>query len=315
MRAAVIAIVLVAVATTAAAQDHCASCAAPSAQAQPKPSLWEAMTRRTEIRQNTNVKEDIAQAAFVTFTNPDEGPTTYQIGVGVLSSLWSGAGKDLDLLVDYQRNTVTDDEQDAFKAGLTGYWRTQNVVSKGHSPLISARTNFANDGVESTRGWQTAAGYTHVFSGKQAFPVPNAYFSMGGGSSSRTAVLDLIYFPYVGLELDNVLRAPTKEAKGYVTRGVFQINAAFYPAPLKTRRPVEILVGYAYREDLKDTTNETDDSHPLFTFEINCFPIQVEKKGEIGFGVSYKNGEDPDEGFARQSFWLFTLKFRLKKGA
>ena len=156
-------------------------------------------------------------------------------------------------------------------------------LANGHSPLVTGRTNYKNDGVKHTRGWQNALGYTHLFTGAHKVPVPNAIFPIGKGSGNRTAVLDLIYFPYVGLEFDTVLRAPTEEEKGTATRGVFQVNMAFYPAPLKTRRPVEILVGFTLREDFKDTTNQTDDRHPLFTFEANYFPIQG-KGGEIGFG-------------------------------
>jgi hypothetical protein len=300
-------------ASDAVAQQNCTNCAAGATQAKEPLGTWERLTKTIEIRQNTNVKKDIAQPAFVTFTNPDEGPTTYQIGVGVLSSLFSRAGSDVDALVDYQRNTATDSQQDSFKFGATGYWRALDLVAEGHSPLINSRSNFRHDGVKNTKSWQNAVGYTHLFSGAHKLPVPNAFFSMGTGSGNRTSVLDLIYFPYVGLEFDSVLSASTKEEEGTATRGVFQINTGFYPAPLKDRRPVEILLGYTYREDFRDTTNQTDDRHPLFTFEANYFPFQKDKIGEIGFGISYTNGEDPDEGFEQQAFWQFTLKFRLKK--
>src|SRR5262245_14798308 len=181
----------------AAAQGLCRSAPAPGATVGTS-NLWETLTKRLEVRQNTNVKKDIAQPAFVTFTNPAEGPTTYLVGIGILSSLWSRAGSDVDALVDYQRNTATDDEQGSLKVGLTGYWRARDVVAKGHSPLIAARTNYKNNGVKNTRGWQNAIGYTHLFSGVHPFPVPNHFFPIGKGSGNRTAVLDLIYFPYVG---------------------------------------------------------------------------------------------------------------------
>jgi len=315
MRALVVASLLLATGfvAEAAGQENCTDCGAVSAPASASSSFLKRLVTTAEIRQNTNVKKDIAKAAFVTFTNPDEGPTTYQVGIGVLSSIWSHAGSDIDALVDYQRNTATDDEQDSFKAGGTGYWRAMDLVAAGHSPIINGRSNFRNDGVKTTKAWQNAIGYTHLFSGAHKFPVPNAYIPIGKGSGNRTAVLDVIYFPYVGLEFDSVLAAPTKEEEGTATRGVFQINSGFYPAPRNDRRPLEILVGYTYRNDFKDTTNQTDDSHPLFTFEANYFPFESEKLGEIGFGISYTNGEDPDEGFEHQAYWQFTLKFRLKK--
>ncbi len=301
-------------AVNAGAQGTGGSAAAGAPPAPPSaPNLWESLTRRIELRQNTNVKKDIAQPAFITFTKPDDGPGTYQIGAGILAGIVPGTGFDLDGLLDYQRNTAVDKEQDVFKTGVTGYWRPLDVVAQGNSPLISFRTNFKNDGVKGNRGWQYAAGYTHLFAGRHTVPVPNQPFRFGSPSGNRVAGLELIYFPYAGLEVDSVLNAPTDAAKGTATRAVLQLNVALYPAPLKDKSPVELLAGYTYRADLKDTTNQTDDSHPLFTFEANYFPIQNPKRGEIGFGISYTNGEDPDEGFERQAYWQFTLKFRLKK--
>jgi hypothetical protein len=296
------------------AQGLCGSSTGRTATSPPPAShWWETLTKRIELRQNTNTKKDIAQPAFVTFTNPDDKPTTYQIGVGVLASVCPGTGFDVDALLDYQRNTAVGKEQDAFKTGVTGYWRLRDAVALGHSPLVSFRSNFKNDGVKDNQGWQNAVLYTHLFSGQHTFPMPGLPYRFGQASGKRLAALEMVYVPYAGFEFDSVFNAPTEEAKGTAIRGVLQFNLALYPAPLETRSPVEFLIGYAYRGDVKDTTNQTDDSHPLFTFEANYFPIQHEKRGEIGFGVSYKNGENPDESYEKQAFWQFTLKFRLKK--
>jgi hypothetical protein len=290
--------------------SHAAAQGAAAAAAPNNP--WETLTKRVELRQNTNIKKDVAKPAFFTLTNPDDGLASHQIGVGVLTSLIARSGFDIDALVDYQRNTLTDKEQDSLKLGGTGYWRTQDLIATGHSPLISFRSNYRNDGVKDTRGWQNAFGYTHLFAGATAFPLPNLPFHFGAGSGNRTAALELLYVPYAGVEFDTVQSAATEEAEGTATRGVLQVNLALYPAPQKTRNPFEILLGYAYRGDLQDGTNETDDSHPLFTFETNYFPVQ-NKSGEIGFGVTYTNGENPDEGLQQQAFWQVMLKFRIKK--
>jgi hypothetical protein len=50
---------------------------------------WATFWKHLQIRQNTNVKKDIAKPAFVTLTIPDEGDRTYQIGFGALASVLS----------------------------------------------------------------------------------------------------------------------------------------------------------------------------------------------------------------------------------
>ena len=42
-------------------------------------------------------------------------------------------------------------------------------------------------------------------------------------------------------------------------------------------------------------------------------PPPRDRCGEIGFGVTYTNGENPDEGLQQQAFWQVMLKFRIKK--
>jgi hypothetical protein len=271
------------------------------------PTILETLGTWLEVRQNTSVKKDVAKPAFVTVTNPVDGPATYQIGLGVLADAYSGTLFDIDALFNYQRNTAIDTTQDLLEGGATAdwQWRAMNGKTVRSSPLLAFKAEFSRDAVAKTRGFQAAVGYTHLFAGKSGMPRPNAPFRVGDA-------FEILYVPLVGLELDRVLDADTTEAEGMRTRALAQVSTALYPAPRRWRMKVEVLASYAWRKDIKDTTNETDDEHPLFTFEANWFPVKNDKVGDVGFGVSYVRGENPDEGFTHQRYWQLGLKFRLK---
>jgi hypothetical protein len=115
------------------------------------------------------------------------------------------------------------------------------------------------------------------------------------------------------MEFNRVATAADPAAEGLIVRGVGQISMALYPV-VKLRQKIECLATYTYRWDISDGTSEVENRHPLFVLEFNYFPLKDDRLGAFGFGVTYTNGEDPDEGFAQQQFWQLSLKYRLKTG-
>jgi hypothetical protein len=154
-------------------------------------SMWTRIWENTQLRQNTNVKRDIAKPAFVTFTLPKDGPNTYQIGLGVLAPVVSTTLFEVDTLLDYQRNNAVDAAQNVLKAGTAGewQWRAMGTHEAHNSGLLAFRGDFKDDARKKSKGWQTAIGYTHVFEGPRVFPHPDDVFPLGNA-------LDLVYFPY-----------------------------------------------------------------------------------------------------------------------
>lgn len=272
-----------------------------SPQAAPSP-FWQQL----QIRQNTNTRRDIAKPAFVMFTIPEDAAATYQIGVGLLAPVVSTTLVDVDVLADYQRNNAVDKAQHVFRTGVTGEWQAWEMAAdlKHHAPLFSFRGDFKNDAGKSSRDWQAAIGYTHLFQGQRRFAHPNLPYRFGTS-------LELLYVPLVSLELEQTVRARNHLEEGLTARLLEQVSFEFFPAPTRLEQRLEFLVTLAHRSDLRTPGNATDDSHPLFTFEANAFPIQA-KRTQLGFGVTYVNGEDPDEGFEQQQYWQFSVKFRVK---
>jgi len=274
----------------------------------PKPSVWATLASNTDVRQNTNVKKDIASPAFVTFTRPAGGTATRQIGIGILAGVFSKAGSGIDGLIDYQNNTAVSKEQDVFKLGASAHWRLTNLDKHAASPLLAFRSNFKNDAVKTSRSWQTAVGGTVLFKGSHVVPLPNVIRIFGNA-------FDFVYFPYVGLEFETTYRAADPLAEGNVVRLVGTLSLAIYPAARQLNNRLEFTSSYNVRRDLRDTTNEIEQTHPLFNGQINYFFFKSEKRGEFGVGVTYVNGQDPDQGFAKQNYWQLGLKIRLKSGS
>jgi hypothetical protein len=284
-------------------------CASPAfAQIPASKEIW----KHLEIRQNTNVKRDVAKPAFVTFTIPDEGANTYQIGLGALWALESTDLFDIDALVDYQRNNASDSEQDVLKLGATGERQLWAMSNDGHHqvPLITFRGDFKRDGVKEVNGWQGAVGYTHLFRGARPAYVPNVPHRFG-------KALETFYVPYLGLEFEGTddVDEPGEaeeddDTEGMTTRFVAQVSASFVPAYDKLQSNLEFIISYAFRKDLQHPSAATDTTHPIFGFEANY--LHKIGRAALGFGVSYLNGEDPDAGFAQQSYWEFSLKMRVK---
>jgi hypothetical protein len=256
------------------------------------------------------VKRDIAKPAFFSITNPKDGKRILQIGAGVLAPVVSGTFFDLDALLDYQRDSTTDKEQDSFKAGATGEWRFSEMslaTNRHDTAILTLRGDFRNDVIKTTKGWQVAAAYTHLFEGQKGFPRPNLPFRFGGSNGW----LEMVYSPLFGLEVERTVVANDVAAEGVVVRPIGQLSTALYPAPLKIRQHVEVILSYTYREDIKDTTNAVDDSHPFFAFELNLSLLKTDR-GDAGFGISYARGDDPDEGLDPTNAWKFGFKVRLK---
>jgi hypothetical protein len=178
------------------------------------------------------------------------------------------------------------------------------------------RGNYKNDNVKNSETWQGAIGYTPVhWCGAAAAASRRWSASVHLSNLPRPfgSALEVTYFPLLEFEFDRVFKAKTPEDEGQVTRALGQLSVQLLPAPRRfneLKQQLEFL-SYAYRHDLRDTTNATDDQHPLFTFDANYYPVKG-ARGDFGFGISYLNGEDPDEGFEQQAYWQFSLKMRLK---
>jgi hypothetical protein len=267
------------------------------------------------IRQNTRTRTEVAAPAFITWSNPDNGPTVAQAGIAVLLECDVRDGLVVAPYVEYLRNDIASQPQDVFRAGGQFEWILRpeqgpsvNVGAIGgsrhHSGVVVGNVDFKRDAVKGTKSVVSSARYTHFFNGDNPWR-PHRATRFAGGA------LELLYGPYLGFEAENILQSDVASREGSVGRVVAEIRTMLYPAPSRLQGKVEFILAIAYRRDLWDSTDASDATHPFGTAEANVFPIRTDKAA-VGFGVTFKNGDNPDEGFASQRLWQFSVKIRLQ---
>ena len=268
---------------------------------------------RIHLRQDLLTTTHVAKPASITVTAPAEGRTVFQADVGLEIDGYRGTRATVSPFAEFHRNDSIDKEQNSVKSGLKFQWQLLTTGSAGggrrQSPILVGSTNYKRDRVDMTHSWQDAVAYTHLFTGARKFPMPNLPFRFGGQNPS----IEIVYSPYLGVEHERILEATGEATEGTIVRSFAQADLAVYPAPLALRHRLEIGLGYTYRYDIKDSTGESDSSHPLFRFGTTFYFFNDEANTRsLGFGVGYVNGDDPDKGFAEQEYWEASLKFRIK---
>lgn len=284
-------------------------------------SLWS----RVHIRQNLNTKQEVAQPAFLQFTDPKGKDSSFAVGIGLRYDAVATKFLELGPFVEYQRNTLVDKEQNVFKGGLSLVWQAQCIDPTGkacgapndNSGFLLSNINYKRDSVKDDKAAQVAVFYTHAWVGKgkrgsRRFPLPNLYFPVGR-TQGGNEMIGILYSPNVGLEFDQIYEAKAPEAEGDVLRGVFDVSVLLMPAPQFLDNSVELSLRGVYRTDFSDSTNQKDDDHPLFVGALTYYFLKGESpERKAGISLAYTDGEDPTNGFEDQSFWRLALTFQVE---
>lgn len=271
-----------------------------------RPASAQTVWDRFVIRQNLDSKKEVAKPAFVELTVPKDKDPVYAVGIGVTYAAVARSLVTFGPSLEYVRNTTVDKEVNSTKLGAELEWQvrpTGRRVNRTQSPIVMARGGYKRDDVKDTAGATAAVSYTHLFIGPGPAFRPNIAF----GPAQFTA----IYSPLIGVEYEDNISAATAADEGLVARLVGQIDVALYPGSLYLDNRFEIVMSYAYREDVIDDTAAADDSHPFGSVSVNYYFVR-EKKRAVGLGVTYANGEDPSKGFSPQNFWQIGLRFQIK---
>lgn len=277
-----------------------------------QPAATPAAPAKTPWFDNLTVRESldtklVPQPAFLTLLMPKDGKSTTAVGIGAQYN-FSNANVEWGPTLEYAKNTAADKPQDSLKAGLAADWTVGDLVDHISVPVFRGKAAFARDGVKGTRGVQASAAYTPLFHEHAMDPhfwyVPNAESAFPG--------FLFLYSPSVGLEYDDVTRAPAGKPRGAVTRWFWRVGTVV-TATGRLRNLVEVTADYADRRDLSGS--RADGVHDFFQGGVNIFFVRVKTDKQdraAGIGFAYVNGEDPTKGFQSQTFTRVSLIFRWK---
>ncbi|WP_128543261.1 hypothetical protein [Larkinella soli] len=276
-----------------------------------------------KIRQSFQSEDTRPEPAILTATFPKTGASSILIDAaagltGEVNQTFFIQGE-----VEYHRNTLIEKEQNNFQVGI-GARQFIGVVNDARSERSwvlnsNVKYNRINEKT-ATEGLLATLDLTRflrqpVNAGdfcRSSFAL-NAPIRCVFGSRQFNAFLS----PNVGLEYENRWKAESDSAKGNILRGVLKAYLSVSPMTTDKRgrfliRVFDLYVDYTARYTFLGTLNEAAGWRPLLDAGIN-FPIYGAgtEFNRLSIGFSYRYGENPAQGLARQEFWLLAFKVKI----
>jgi hypothetical protein len=268
------------------------------------PITWPTLSERVDVMHNLNTRTEVAQPAFIQWTDPAGKRSEAAISVATKFVACSNASVDLRLSGEYLWNTAADSRQNAWRGLLELEWQPLLIDSGAntHSPILTAQAGIKDDNEGQKEAVQASLLYTHLFR-NSGVPLPNSTWSIGP--------VDLTYSPAIGLVFEEVRTKTDDVEGGSILRGVGQVDASIYPFAVQLERHIELGATYAYRYDIVDNTTESDDDHPFFRATLNLLLFADDEKS-AGVSLAFVDGEDPTRAFNKSQFWQFGATLRIK---
>jgi hypothetical protein len=253
---------------------------------------WKFSLRRSLVDRNA-----ILLPASLQITLPEDGASSYAVDIGASVSR-TFLGSDLWTFVaggEVHRNNQSLRQQDLTSGSLALLGQIGELGGSATAWFPQLTMSFRRDGVFGTKSLVPAASLTAAGSplriGRVLGP-PN---------------LGILWQPWVGLEYQDVVSAPTGQSTGHVGRAFGNVAVAVYPGFQSLGARLEIVSSItASRDVAKSSVFDTGrDNHVLRTVAVNYF-FDPDKHYALGF--SWINGENPSEGLREQRFKQIAFK-------
>ncbi|TSE04004.1 hypothetical protein [Aquimarina algiphila] len=266
------------------------------------------------LRKSFQSKNDKAEPAIITYSNPKEKEASWLINGAVGINVLPKTKKVLTLspYIEYHRNTLIDKEQDNFQTGLALEWQTSDISTNGWTPVLISSIKYNNDNIKDISSFQGNIYFTPLFKGKaleaKYFWLPNTTVNFG-------KLFQFVYTPYLGLENENRISTEENIDEGNIYRGYFRIssNILLFPINEKLKNRFEFNVDWQYRYNFSENIQSLNTSeHQYFTTSFNYIFFKTDDdKKSAKIGLDYVNGENPTKNFEEQSFYAISLKIKL----
>jgi hypothetical protein len=195
------------------------------------------------------------------------------------------------------------------KNGIPDATKTTNTVTGGlnaefmwplgnkhwwQRPYVTGSFDYKNDLVKKLETTQTK-GYL-TFSGDK---------NLNPGSVTRTnvGVFILRYYPYSGFEYYQSIAKTGQSGALWANRFYMEI----YPVSSLLYQYVQLTFDYTHRIVLKDNLYNQGNLDWL-SVGFNIYP---DGKGNVGVGLSYNKGEDPNSNFVKTDILVLGLKLKI----
>lgn len=254
--------------------------------------------------------------AFMNITVPRNGDNSYLVNLALrfnITALFDSAHLirkvNIYPYLEWQRNSLVDNQQNNFKYGMALNHRIYNLTNYR---LLLETTMGAND----SRNFITGV-YAHQLSlytglaGNRETTSPAKYFLPSSVMIPVDTVnkwLEYQYMAYLGLEYSNYYNSPAEFQKGYTWSNVFQlsINLDFFERFLQFNADLQ------WRNVFSQSSSSLagQSSYQKYSLNINLLK-NVVKNADFLIGVDYIHGENPWLGLEFQDYWRFGFKLRM----
>ncbi len=267
---------------------------------------------KVTLRQSFQSTSEKAEPAFITYTNPKNSQASWAVNAAIGYKFEpTTKALTIDPYFEFHRNTIIDKEQYNWQTGISAEWMTQDLHTKGWSPVLIGAEKYNKDKIKEVSSMQGNLYFTPLFKNKGG---ALKYFWLPHATTNLGSLLHFYYAPYIGLEHENRIQTPDKTYKGNIYRVLLRVNPTlfFHTKNDDVLDRVALTMDYQYRNDFSKSVDDlSSDDHRFFTASLlyTFFKTADDKSAKIGF--DYVNGENPSKGFQKQSFYAVTLKIKL----
>ncbi|MFB9080577.1 hypothetical protein ACFFLS_20800 [Flavobacterium procerum] len=269
---------------------------------------------KLSLRQSFQNKNDKAEPAYVTLIFPKDSASSQNFSFALGYNVLSGRGEmSLNPFIEWQKNNLSDKEQNAFLAGLnfqTPLWKIFDVDMnkiKAWTVYTIATLNYKHDSEKKTEGTQASLYFTPSFAGKDKAItlLPDVF--------SNNSVLDYYYNIYGGFEYENRSQVSDPSYKGTTGRWYLRITGTFYPLPKILDKRLEVVPDFTHRNAFSNTSVVEERINNLTKLSVNFVIVSKEKSkfADVKLGFEYKKGCDPTVGFDKQRINTLVLKIKI----
>lgn len=269
---------------------------------------------KLSLRQSFQNKNDKSEPAYATLIFPKDSASSQNFSFALGYNILSGRGEaSLNPFIEWQKNNLSDKEQNAFLAGLNfqiPLWKTLDLdMNKNKKWTLYTITtlNYKHDSEKKTEGTQASLYFTPSFVGN------DKVITLLPDVLSNNSVLNYYYNIYGGLEYENRSQVSDPTYKGVTGRWCFRITGTFYPLSRILNNRLEIIPDFTYRNAFSNTSAVEQRINNLTKLSVNLVLISKEKSkfADVKLGYEYKKGCDPTAGFDKQSINTLVLKVKI----
>lgn len=269
---------------------------------------------KLSLRQSFQNKNDKAEPAYVTLIFPKDSASSQNFSFALGYNVLSGRGEaSLNPFIEWQKNNLSDKEQNAFLAGVnfqTPLWKIFDVDMnkvKTWTLYTISTINYKHDSEKKTEGTQANLIFTPSFVGKDKAVtiLPDVF--------SNNSVLDYYYNVYGGVEYESRSQVSDPTYKGTTGRWYLRITGTFYPLSKIFDKRLEVIPDFTHRNAFSNTSAVEQRISNLTKFSVNLIIVSKEKSkfADVKLGYEYKKGCDPTVGFDKQRINSLVLKIKI----